>query len=320
VSEKSRQHPNLIALGGTELRISPMGIGAWAWGDRFFWGYGRSYTEKDVNAAFQECVDRGVNFFDTAETYGFGRSETLMGKLIQKTEKPVIVTTKFFPYPWRLTRGSLLHALRKSLGRLGINSVDLYLHHWPFPPVSIETWASALADAVDAGLATTVGVSNFNVEQLERAHSILADRGIPLACNQIYFSLLCPKAERDRLLDACTKRNVTLVAYSPLAQGVLTGKYTSDNPLPLPRIRRFDRKRMKQIQDLLGLMREIGQDHNQATPAQVAINWVICQGAVPIPGVKNARQARENTAAMTWRLSENEIHALEEASQNFLES
>lgn len=315
MSETQLPQVETVPLGETEVHVPPLGIGTWAWGDRLFWGYGRSYTEADLQAAFETCLEAGINFFDTAEVYGRGESERLLGRFIRMAGRPVVVATKFLPYPWRLRRGSLIRALSGSLRRLGMKQVDLYQIHWPFPPVSIETWMAALADAVEAGLTRAVGVSNYNVEQMRRAHVALSQRGIPLASNQVEYSLLKRAPERNGLLDTCRELNVTLIAYSPLAQGLLTGKYTPENPPPGVRRRRYSRERLARIQPLVNLLREIGAAHGGKTPAQVAINWVICKGAVPIPGVKNERQARQNIGALGWRLSEEEVQVLDEASE-----
>ncbi len=301
-------------LGASELRISPIGVGTWAWGDRLYWGYGRGYSDADLREAFQVSVDAGINFFDTAEVYGRGRSERLLGQFAREVDRPLVLATKFMPFPWRLRRKDLLRALRGSLKRLGVDRVALYQIHWPFPPVPIETWMAALADAVEAGLVQAVGVSNYNVEQMRRAHEALAKRGIPLVSNQVQYSLLHRRPERDGLMAACRELNITLIAYSPLAMGVLSGKYTPTNPPSGLRGRRYRPKRLAQLQPLLDLLKELAAAH-QKTPAQVALNWVICKGAVPIPGAKNAQQARENAGALGWRLTEEEIAALEAAAE-----
>lgn len=311
-------HPSAdsVSLGSSDLNVSRLGIGTWAWGDRFYWGYGRGgYTDADLQAAFQASLAGGINLFDTAEIYGQGRSERLLGGFVQDGGTQALVATKFFPFPWRLRRASLLRALRGSLGRLGLERVDLYQIHWPYPPVSIETWMAGLADAVEAGLVQAVGVSNYSPEQTRRAHAALARRGIPLVSNQVQYSLLHRQPERDGLLDLCRELNVTLIAYSPLAMGLLTGKYTPENPLPGLRGRRFRRELLTQIRPLVALLGEIGQAHTGKTPAQVALNWIMCKGALPIPGAKNARQAQDNAGALGWYLSETEVAALDVASK-----
>ncbi|HBY99469.1 MAG: aldo/keto reductase [Ardenticatenaceae bacterium] len=302
--------------GSTGLLVSPLGVGAWAWGDRFIWGYGRDYGESDVHGAFQASLELGINFFDTAEIYGWGRSERLLGRFIREAGQPVVVATKFMPFPWRLRRKSLLNALQSSLNRLGLSQIDLYQIHSPLSIISIETWMAGLAEAVGAGLTRAAGVSNYNVEQTRRAHAALARRNVPLASNQVEYSLLHREPEHNGLMQTCRDLNITLIAYSPLGMGLLTGKYTPDNPPKGLRGRRTSAKFLANIQPLIGLLREMGAAHGGKTPPQVALNWVMCKGALPIPGAKNARQARENAGALGWRLSEDEVAALDAESKD----
>jgi len=310
--EHKRQRVTLIP---SPIQIPPLGLGAWQWGDRLLWGYGRDYTDADLRAAFDAALAAGVNFFDTAESYGGGRSERLLGEFIRSSGNPVSVATKFMPYPWRLQRRHLVDKLRRSLERLGLPRVDLYQVHWPMPPRSIETWADALADAVEAGLTRAVGVSNFNVEQLRRAHATLARRGVALTSNQVEYSLLHRAPERNGLLAACRELNVTLIAYSPLAKGLLTGKYAPGHPPPGLRGRRWRGQALTSIQPLVARLREIGARHGK-TPSQVALNWLIYKGAVPIPGVKNAAQVQDNAGALGWSLKPDEVAVLDQASDH----
>ncbi len=309
---------SLVTLGGSQVHISPVGLGGWSWGDPFVWGYGAGYDDLDVYAALETSIQAGVNFIDTAEIYGMGRSERLLGEFMRRSGQNPVVTTKFFPYPWRWGKGRLMSALRGSLRRLGLERVDLYLIHWPWPPVSYTTWVSGLAEAVEAGLTRLAGVSNFDARQTRIAHDLLAKRGIPLSANQVQYSLLHRDPERNGLRDTCRELGVTLVAYSPLAMGLLTGKYTPDNPPSGARRHRYSKELLRRIQPLIGLLREIGEGHRLngvgRAPEQVALNWVICQGAVPIPGAKNARQATANAGALGWRLTDDEVEALNRAS------
>jgi aryl-alcohol dehydrogenase-like predicted oxidoreductase len=160
----------------------------------------------------------------------------------------------------------------------------------------------------------SIGVSNYNAAWTRRAHTELAKRGIPLASNQLKYSLLDRHIERDGTMQACNELNVTIIAYSPIEKGLLTGKYTPTNLTPGTRGRIYNRQYVERIQPLIGLMREIGQAHGGKTPSQVALNWTICKGTVPIPGAKNARQAQENAGAVGWRLTNEEIMTLEKAS------
>jgi len=333
----AKKNAERIFLGTTDVQISPIGIGTWSWGDHMVWGYGRSYGRADLEAAFRVSAEKGINFFDTAEAYGWGQSERLLGQFIRVFKQPVVVATKFLPSPWRLRKASLLHALHSSLERLGMDRVDLYQFHKHYPPVSFETWMGSLAEAVEKGQTRAVGISNCKKEQMLLAIDVLAERGVPLSSNQVEYSLLNREPEYTSLLKVCLNHGVTLIAYSPLAMGLLTGKYTPENPpvnrfslrerlalraysLALPdcaaaKACRFGREQLIQIQPLIDLMQEIGETHNGKTPVQVALNWVICKGAVPIVGVKNAHQAQENAGALGWRLTKGEIAALDEVSE-----
>jgi len=291
-----------------------MGLGAWSWGDRMLWKYGQGYTDQDIEAGFQAALAGGVNLVDTAEVYGSGRSETLLGQFLKRTDQSVLVATKFMPYPWRLDRGALRRSLQSSLDRLGLQKVDLYQIHWPFPPMPVEYWAEELARVSEVGLTRAVGVSNYNLSQMDRTCSILARHGIPLASNQVEYSLLDRRIEKNGLLERCQEMGVRLIAYSPLAKGLLTGKYGPGNPPPASRGRRYLRL-LAEIEQLNGLLKEIGSGHGQKTPGQVALNWVICKGGLPIPGAKNVRQARENIGAIGWRLTPEEVGALDRASE-----
>jgi aryl-alcohol dehydrogenase-like predicted oxidoreductase len=309
-----------LPLGETNILISPLGTGAWAWGDRFVWGYGRNYSRADVQDAFDASLEAGINFFDTAEVYGNGLSERFFGEFAPGGLTPdgrrVVVASKFFPFPWRLWKGALRSALKRSLKRMKLERVDLYQIHFPLPPVSVETWASALGDVVHEGLAHSVGVSNYSVEQMRRTHQVLMKVGVPLASNQVEYSLLHRLPEKNGLLSACKELNIILLAYSPLAKGMLTGKYTPENPPPGVRGRQYTRKRLEQIQVLTRRMLEIGHAHGSKTAAQVALNWTICKGTVPIPGAKNARQAIENAGALHWSLTEDEVGELDRLSDD----
>jgi aryl-alcohol dehydrogenase-like predicted oxidoreductase len=303
-----------VPLGRTGIEISPVGLGTWQWGDTFFWDYGKGgFTDEDLREAFDATVDGGINFFDTAEIYGGGRSEQLLGQFIRDSGRAVRVASKFWPWPWRIGRKSLLDHLRKSLDRLQMDRLDLYMIHAPIPPIPLEARAQALADAVDQGLTRSVGVANYNLKQMRRTYRVLKERGIPLASNQVQYSLLHRDPERNGMLETCRKAGITLVAYSPLGMGLLTGKYSPENPPPGLRGMRF-RRRLPALQPLTSLLQEIGQGHGGKTHAQVALNWVVCKGAVPIPGAKNVEQARQNAGAFGWRLTAEEVRALDAAS------
>jgi aryl-alcohol dehydrogenase-like predicted oxidoreductase len=191
----------------------------------------------------------------------------------------------------------------------------LYQIHFPYSPVSVETWMGALADAVETGLTRAVGVSNFSSSQTIRAHAALARRGVPLASNQVEYSLLDRKPETSGLVKVCRDLGVTIIAYSPIAKGALTGKYTPDHRPSGMRRRTHTGNYLARIQPLIEVLKEIGQAHGGRTPAQVSLNWLMCKGAMPIPGAKNLRQAQENFGALGWRLTDDEVARLDERSE-----
>jgi aryl-alcohol dehydrogenase-like predicted oxidoreductase len=298
------------------LHTTEIGLGAWAWGDRMVWNYGKGYTDADIEAGFRISLENGVHFVDTAEIYGNGRSERLLGQFLKRTEVPVIVATKFFPLPWRFTKANVTRALRGSLERLGLERVDLYQIHMPTPLVPVETFAEGLASAHRLGLTRAVGVSNYDKNQMQRAYTVLSKYEIPLASNQVEYHLLNRSAEKNGLLARCQELGIRLIAYSPLAMGLLTGKYNPENPPPGMRSGKYG-SILKDIQPLVRLLTGIGQDLGGKSAAQVAINWCICKGTLPIPGAKNVRQAEMNAGAAGWRLNEEQIHALDIASDPF---
>lgn len=306
-----------MTTSNNPLHRFELGLGTWQWGDRFFWGYSRGYAETELKEAFDATVAAGITLFDTAEVYGQGQSEKFLARFIREArfqdgQKPYLAT-KFLPLPWRLTKGQFRRALQNSLRRLELEAVDLYQIHWPFPPVSIETWMEAMADAAEAGLVRAVGVSNYNLEQTRRAFAALQKRGLPLVSNQVPYSLLNRRNEHNGLLALCHALDVRFIAYSPLEQGLLTGKYTPQNPPPGIRSQRY-RNLLARIQPLLTALRQIGEAHGGKTPAQVALNWCLCKGTLPIPGAKNAKQAAQNAGALGWRLTWEEVARLDGVS------
>jgi aryl-alcohol dehydrogenase-like predicted oxidoreductase len=303
-----------IAIHGTQL--APLGIGTWAWGDKLFWDYGKTYGESELKAAFEAAIAAGITLFDTAEVYGLGESERILGRLLKTTDRPLYVATKYMPLPWRFGASAVRDAIDQSLKRLDVPKIDLYQIHQPFSfLLSQKDLLNTLADAVDAGTIGAIGVSNYSSDQMREAHGILADRGIPLAVNQVQYSLLARQIERNGVLETAQALGVTILAYSPLAQGLLTGKYNSDTVrTAVSGARRLDprftQRGLEKISPVLHLLAQIGENYNR-TQAQVALNWLIAQGVLPIPGAKSATQAQQNAGALGWSMRREELTQLD---------
>lgn len=302
-----------IQLGSTPLRVSELGIGTWSWGERA-WGEVGEGEREGFRAAFETARNAGVNFFDTAEVYGDGESERILGSFVRASGTEVLIATKYAPRRSRAPGLLLGAALRRSLSRLGRQTVDLYQIHWYNRLMVPRLLARSLASAVRDGHVRAVGVSNYGADRMRRFHDEMSRYGVALASNQVEYSLLHRNPETDGVIDACRERGATLIAYSPLAMGVLTGKYSAEHPPPGFRSGRYSTEYLARIPPLLDLMREIGRAHGGRTPSQIALNWLIGKGVLPIPGAKDARQAEEICGAAGWRLSPEEAASLEELS------
>src|ERR1700693_5775973 len=311
-------------LGASGIVVPPMGVGVWSWGDKSFWGYGQDYTREDVTLAYKACLDTGLNFFDTAEMYGRGESERILGKCIREDGRPVIIASKFAPLPNRLSARSLLEALDASLERLNVKTMDLYQIHWPYSLIGVDALMDALAQAVHSGKVRAVGVSNYGAKLMRRAHARLARHDIPLASNQVHYNLIHRKPEKNGVLDACRELNVALIAYSPLEQGLLTGKYriVAGQAISVTGPRRFTpafrTSQRRKIEPLLQTIEDIATTHSK-TVGQVSLNWLLSKDEciIPIPGAKNVRQPSENAGATGWRLTGEEFKRIDLPSQPF---
>jgi aryl-alcohol dehydrogenase-like predicted oxidoreductase len=312
---------NRMLLGRSDLEVPRLGVGAMTWGSpsgRSRWGpaklaYGGTPGPEEERRAFEASLSAGVDLFDTAAMYSGGASERRVGELAEG--KSVILATKF-PPGWLSKAEAFPDALDQSLGRLRRRAIDLYQHHFPSRRISIPVLMGFMADAVEAGKVRAIGVSNYSAAQLRIAHAALAEQGIPLASNQVEYSLLHRAPEVDGVLEACRELGITLIAYQPLAMGVLTGKYRpGDRPKGIRRFGRYFRgDGLKKARPVVALLREIG-DRYSRTPAQVALRWLIEQESVlPIPGAKTGRQAAGNAEALSFSLVDAETEALDRAT------
>jgi pyridoxine 4-dehydrogenase len=297
-----------------------MGCGTWAWGNRFLWGYNPQMDE-ELQRVFNLCVSQGVTFFDTGDSYGTGklkgRSEILLGQFAQTyqgvNQERICVATKLAPYPWRLTGKSFQNAALESSQRLG-RSIDLVQMHWStanYAPWQEWPLLDGLADLYQQGLVKGIGLSNYGPKRLKQVQQKLSDRGVSIVTLQVQYSLLStyPVTELG-LKEICDELGIQLIAYSPLALGLLTGKYSLDQPLPKGIRSYLFKQLIPAIQPLLNCLQEIAQRRYKSM-AQIALNWCICKGTLPIPGAKNLSQAQENIGALGWQLDSGEVRELD---------
>jgi aryl-alcohol dehydrogenase-like predicted oxidoreductase len=316
-------------LGRTDITVSAIGLGCWQFsqGQGILGGFWPVLPQETVNQIVAVSLAGGVTWFDTAESYGGGRSEAVLAAALTAAGKrngEVVVATKWRPF-FR-TAASIRGTIAMRLDCLAPFGIDLHQIHHPYSFASIAAQMHAMADLVEAGRIRSVGVSNFSATAMRAAHGVLASRGIPLASNQVRYSLACRRIEGNGVLDAARELGITIIAFSPLAQGILTGKFHRDPKLirsrPGPRrwLSAFRHGSLEMSRPVVAAIEEIASVRG-ATAAQVALNWLLhARGdvVVAIPGATSVKQAEENTGAMSIRLSESEIARLEEVSRPFL--
>lgn len=310
-----------IRLGGSGVEVPNVGVGTWEWGDRAFWGYGTGYGPSEVVDAFLGALEGRGRFFDTAEVYGHGASEQALGWMAARVEEPLVLATKFAPLRGRGGCRAVEGALRASLARLRRDAVDLYQVHWADrDEFVIEALMDVLAGTVRDGRVGLVGVSNFSASESLLADDALRAKGLSLTSNQVHYSLLHRAPERDGTLAACRERGATLIAYSPLEQGILTGRYGPDARPPGPRAGSalFETSEWAHVRAVLDAMREVASAHGAKPLSQVAVNWLRAkEGVLPIVGVKSGAQAREAMGALGWSLTGDDVARLDAASDYF---
>ena len=296
----------------TTPKISKIGLGTWQFGSE--WGYGDGYAERDAETIVQRAVDLGVTLFDTAEAYGFGRSERILGRALGDRRASVFLATKLFPL---LPVAPVVEQRAvASANRMGTRLLDLYQVHQPNPLVRDGTTMRGMRALQTVGLVGEVGVSNYSLDRWRAAERALGGR---VLSNQVEYSLVHRQPEDDLLPFAQTQGRV-VIAYSPLGQGLLSGKYDRDHR-PANRIRAgnplFLPENLDRAGDLFGVLREVAAAHD-VTPAQVALAWVIQHPAVAaIPGASSLGQLESNVAAAELDLAPDEDAALRAAADRF---
>ncbi len=300
-----------VEVGG--VRVSAIGVGTWQFGSPE-WGYGEAYAAVEAGAIVERALDLGVNLIDTAEVYGFGRSERIVGQAIAGRRSQAFVASKVFPV---LPIGPVVEQRgRASARRLGVECIDLYQLHWPNPGVPLATTMAGMRRLRRAGAVAHVGVSNFSLGRWQAAERAL---DAPVLSNQVRYSLVARRPER-RLLPYAASADRLIIAYSPLAQGLLSGRW-SPSERPQNGIRRvnplFLSANLERAKDLLATLAQVARAHD-ATAAQVALAWVIRRpNTVAIPGARTVDQLEANVAAADLELSDDDDDALTAASDAF---
>ncbi|MBW1879112.1 MAG: aldo/keto reductase [Deltaproteobacteria bacterium] len=317
----------LRRLGASEIQVTPIGLGCWQFAKGqgvggWFWGV---LDQDTTDAIVQASLDAGVNWFDTAEAYGDGASEASLASALRtagKKDGDVVVATKWRPN--MRTAGSIGRTIDDRLHYLDGFSIDLHQVHNPVGILSTHSQQmDGMADLVRAGKIRTVGISNFTERQMRRCHGVLASRELPLVSNQVHYSLLHRNIEGNGTLEAAKELGITIIAYSPLAQGLLTGKYHDDparirtRPGPRRWMPGFHRKGLRKSAPVIAELRRVAASHG-ATPAQVALQWLVRfhgDVVVAIPGASKVSHAQSNATCLDFELSDEELHLLDVVSK-----
>lgn len=318
---------DLRPLGRTDQKISAIGLGCWQFseGKGIVGGFWAALAPDLVQSIVAASLAGGVSWFDTAEAYGGGKSEESLARALHglgKKPGEVTVATKWFPFG--RTAGSITATIDERLRCLGGYPIDLHQIHNAVGGLSGHAaQLGKMADLVAAKKIRAVGISNFNARQMRACHAELARRGLPLASNQMPYSLLDRKIETSGVLEAAKELGITIIAYSPLAQGLLTGKFHDDPGLiqrakgPRKWLPGFRKGGLEKTRPLIEALRRIGAKH-QATPSQVALNWLVSfhgDTVVAIPGASSVKQAEENAGALRFALDAGELEELDRLSR-----
>lgn len=292
---------------------SKIGLGTWQFGSRE-WGYGDDYAATTARDIVARGLELGITLFDTAEAYGFGASERITGAALAERRDAAYVATKLFPVaPFApiVTQRAVASA-----ARLGVQTLDLYQVHQPNPVVSDRTIMTGMRRLQAVGLVAEVGVSNYSLRRWKKAEQALEAR---VLSNQVRYNLV-DRGPEEELIPYAAEHDRVVIAYSPLAQGLVTGKYDASNP-PRGAVRKgnplFLPENLDRASELIGVLREVAAGHD-ATPAQVALAWTIRHpNVVAIPGASSVAQVEQNAAAADLQLADDEIAALSDAAGRF---
>ena len=314
-------------LGNSSIGISAIGLGCWQFSKNHtlvgsFWG---DMEESAIQAIVHGSLQAGVNWFDTAEMYGNGKSEQMLSTALQTlhvNEKDIVIATKWSPI--LRFASSIERTFPEREKNLSPFPIMLLQVHNPTSLSSVEAQMQHMAALVKTGKLKLVGVSNFSLARMKKAHETLLANDLFLASNQMHYNLLDRSIETNGVLDYAQKNKITIIAYSPLAQGLLTGRFHDDKNLIKNRLGfrkympAFQERSLRRTLPLIGALREIAEEH-KVTPAQVALSWLIQfhgDTVVAIPGASSVKQAQQNAAVMDFELTSDELHTLDTVSRS----
>lgn len=316
-------------LGRTDIEVSPIGLGCWQFsrGRGLVGSYWENLEQQRMNEIVQASLDGGINWFDTAEVYGRGASEEALAAALRaagKADGDVVVATKWWPV--LRFAGHMVRTIDRRLERLGGYSIDLHQVHQPLSLSSVSAQMAAMMRLLEAKKIRAVGVSNFSARAMRRAHAALVARGCSLAANQMHYSLLHRRIELNGVMATAKELGITIIAYSPLAQGLLTGRFHDDPASVRARpgfsryMPQFSARGLDRSRPLIEALRRIAAKHG-ATPAQVSLAWLLQfhgDTVVAIPGATRVSQVVDNAGAMAIELSQEELLDLDLLSRPFL--
>eukprot|EP01084_Bolivina_argentea_P054025 99095_1 len=314
-----------FASFGSDLVLKvPLAVGTLQWGttwlDHHMMNSKGCITKNEAQNIFNTFSKGGITLWDTAEGYGGGTSESRLGS-VSSSHDNALYMTKFLPVPWRYSHKCLENAVRASCKHLNTPYIDIYLLHSPVHWRPIEFWVEACAKCKQLGLINKMGLSNCNAEEVERAVAAGKKYGIEVVCNQVHYSLLTfNSTELQKMEATCRKLDVTIVGYSPIGQGLLTDKATKEN-WGSNRTAKMLRLQWNDLTNIRMILKELADKYNKSM-AQIAINWSICHGVVPLVGCRSVKQAKDSLGATGWMLDKQDVERLDEfaLSKSTLES
>ncbi|WP_150268448.1 aldo/keto reductase [Paenibacillus tepidiphilus] len=328
-SDHSAHHEvRLRPLGQSDLRVSPLGLGCWQFSraSGIVGKYWSNLNDEDISAIVRTSLEGGMNWVDTAEIYGGGKSEQALADALGTLEREgnpharPLIATKW--WPMLRTARSITATSDERIRCLGGRRIDLYQIHQPFSLSTIASEMKAMAGLVKAGKIRYVGVSNYSAKQMREAHRQLQQYGLVLVSNQVKYNLLHRNIERNGIMEAAKELGISIIAYSPLQQGVLTGRFHQD-PAQIAKLSRIRRMQsglnpegLERSRPLINELSSLAGKYG-VTSGQIALNWLVHyhdETVVAIPGASKVRHAEENVGAMSFRLTRDELELLNEAS------